>query len=75
MINKLLIITLISTLPVLVSAEEKANTAEKPAAKEHHMQNTDPSAKKEAVPEHTMRNDNPAPKPADPKPEHVMKNN
>lgn len=73
--NKLLAIALISALPMLAIAEEQSKAAEKPVAKEHHMQNSDPSAKKEQAPEHTMRNDNPAPKQVEPKPEHVMRNN
>jgi hypothetical protein len=75
MINKLLVITLISALPVVVSAQEKMNASEKPIPKEHHMQNSDPSPKKEQVQEHTMRNDDPTPKHVEPKPEHVMRNN
>ncbi len=75
MINKLLVIALISALPVLASAEDKTTAAEKPAPKEHHMQNSNPSPKQEQAPGHTMHNDNPSPKAAEPKPEHVMRNN
>lgn len=71
--NKLFAIVLMASLPIFVNAEEQAA---KPAAQEHHMQNTDPSPKKaEPAPEHTMRNDDPSPKPQAPKPEHVMRNN
>lgn len=71
--TKLLAIALIALLPVAVNAQAQAA---KPAAKEHRMQNSDPTPDKEdPKPEHVMRNDNPSPKHEAPKPEHVMKNN
>ncbi len=52
--NKLFAIVLMASLPIFVNAEEQAA---KPAAQEHHMQNTDPSPKPQAPkPDHVMRN-------------------
>jgi len=74
--NILLAIAFFAALPVVVNAQEQMEAAEKPAAKEHHMQNSNPSPKPtEQKPEHVMHNDNPSPKAAEKKPEHVMRNN
>ncbi|MEQ1636787.1 MAG: hypothetical protein ABL903_08835 [Methylococcales bacterium] len=74
-------IALISALPLIANAEQKADASSKAAPKEHHMQNANPSSEaveqvKEQAPEHVMNNANPSAKPAAEKaPAHTMKNN
>lgn len=72
----ILSIALLSALSFIVNAEEGA--PKKAAPKEHHMQNTNPSATEMqapevAAPEHTMQNSASEAKPK--APEHTMKNN
>ena len=74
--KKILLASLLCALPVLATAEETAVPSVKPEVKEHHMQNSNPSAKPEAAVDHAMKNTNPAAKPVADKPkEHVMRNN
>ena len=74
--KKILLASLLCALPVLATAEEIAVPSVKPEVKEHHMQNSNPSAKPEAGAEHVMKNTSPAAKPVADKPkEHVMRNN
>lgn len=74
--KKILLATLFIALPVLATAEEAAAPSAKPEVKEHHMQNSNPSAKSEAAADHVMQNSNPAVKPVEKKAkEHVMRNN
>ncbi len=76
--KKILLASLLCALPVLATAEETVVPSAKPEVKEHHMQNSNPSAKPEAAAaaEHTMENKSPTAKPVANKPkEHVMRNN
>lgn len=71
----LLAIALLSTLPVLASAEENVSPSSEAVPKEHHMRNTDPTPTKPREQVQKQEQEQEQEQEQAPAPKHTMKNN